>query len=56
MRETTPNATLASALRLLCACAVITALATVGLQAQDYRVLLNASGEVRDDGAGVLLT
>ena len=49
MRETTPKATLASALRLLCACAVLTALATVGLQAQDYRVLLNASGEVRDD-------
>ena len=49
MRETRPKGTFPSALCLLGACSVLSMLATVGLEAQDYRVLLNASGEVRDD-------
>jgi len=49
MRETKPTGAFASAIRVLCTCTIMGALTTAALEAQDYRVLLDASGEVRDD-------
>ena len=49
MRETKQIGTFAGALRFFGACSVLATSVTGPLEAQDYRVLINASGEVRDD-------